>query len=123
MSSPHWIEELTVLRCSSEDMPVTGMLRHAGLQNSLPVKQFLQSCAAVISRAPKVFLEAVLATCSFKESGGRSLVVLRKPKVRGCFAHRMHGLLRSQDTMSWSEYRTSKKCLVHCSGEFVAVGK
>ncbi len=53
----------------------------AGLQNSLPVKQFLQNCSAVISREPKVFFEAVLATCSIKESGGRPLVVLRRPKV------------------------------------------
>ena len=58
-----------------------GNLCHAGLQNSLPVKQFLQSCSAVISRDPKVFLEAVLATCSIKESAGRPLIVLRKPKV------------------------------------------
>ena len=53
----------------------------AGLQNSLPVKQFLQNCSAVISREPKVFFEAVLATCSIKESGGRPMVVLRRPKV------------------------------------------
>ena len=59
-------------------------MRYAGLQNSLPVKQFLQSCSAVISREPKVFLEAVLATCSIKESAGRPLVVLRKPKVCSC---------------------------------------
>lgn len=50
-------------------------------ENSLPVKQFLQNCSAVISREPKVFWEAVLATCSIKESGGRPVVVLRKPKV------------------------------------------
>ena len=52
-----------------------------GGENSLPVKQFLQNCSAVISREPKVFWEAVLATCSIKESGGRPVVVLRKPKV------------------------------------------
>ncbi len=63
---------------------MTSTVCHAGLQNSLPVKQFLQNCAAVISREPKVFLEAVLATCSIKESGGRALVVLRKPKVCSC---------------------------------------
>ena len=40
-------------------------------EGSLPVKQFLQNCSAVISRDPKVFCEAVLATCSIKESGGR----------------------------------------------------
>ena len=45
------------------------------------MKQFLQNCSAVISREPKVFWEAVLATCSIKESGGRPVVVLRKPKV------------------------------------------
>ena len=50
-------------------------------ENSLPVKQFLQNCSAVISREPKMFWEAVLATCSIKESGGRPVVVLRKPKV------------------------------------------
>lgn len=63
---------------------MTETICHAGLQNSLPVKQFLQNCAAVISREPKVFLEAALATCSIKESGGRVLVVLRKPKVSSC---------------------------------------
>ena len=40
---------------------MTSTVCHVGLQNSLPVKQFLQNCAAVISREPKVFLEAVLA--------------------------------------------------------------
>ena len=50
-------------------------------EGSLPVKQFLQNCSAVISREPKVFLEAVLATCSIKESGGRTMVILRKQKV------------------------------------------
>ena len=94
-------------------MPVTGMLRDAGLQNSLPVKQFLQSCAAVISREPKVFLEAVLATCSFKESGGRPLVVLRKPKVRGCFPHSTYGPLRlhscSGPTLAYLQGASSMK--------------
>ena len=53
---------------------------------AMPVRQFLQTCAAVINREPGVFFEAVLATCTLRDSGGRPLVALRKaPKVRGSF--------------------------------------
>jgi hypothetical protein len=49
----------------------------------MPVRQFLQTCAPVVEREPAVFFEAVLATCTLQESGGRPMVLLRKPKVRG----------------------------------------
>jgi hypothetical protein len=48
---------------------------------SMPVRQFLQTCAAVINRDPVIFFEAVLATCTIKESGGRPLVTLKRSKV------------------------------------------
>ena len=48
---------------------------------SMPVKQFLQTCAAVINREPTVFFEAVLGTCTIRENNGRPLVVLKKVKV------------------------------------------
>ena len=49
---------------------------------SMPVRQFLQTCAAVINREPTTFFEAVLATCTIRENNGRPLVVLKKAKVR-----------------------------------------
>ncbi|CAL8470976.1 g10518 [Coccomyxa elongata] len=50
---------------------------------SMPVRQFLQTCAAVINREPTTFFEAVLATCTIRESNGRPLVVLKKAKADG----------------------------------------
>ena len=51
-------------------------------KGSMPVRQFLQTCAAVINREPAVFFEAVRATCTIQEASGRPHVVLKKPKVR-----------------------------------------
>lgn len=48
----------------------------------MPVRQFLQTCAAVINREPTTFFEAVLATCTIRENNGRPLVVLKRAKVR-----------------------------------------
>ncbi|BDA45426.1 probable E3 ubiquitin-protein ligase HUWE1 [Coccomyxa sp. Obi] len=50
---------------------------------SMPVRQFLQTCAAVINREPTTFFEAVLATCTIRENNGRPLVVLKKAKADG----------------------------------------
>lgn len=54
------------------------------------VRQFLTVMTPVIARNPNVFLQAVYATCSIEETGGRTVLVPKK-KVLGPLLH--HPLL------------------------------
>lgn len=64
--------------CNTTGMCCAGSQQTDG---SMPVRQFLQTCAAVINREPTVFFEAVLGICTIRENNGRPLVVLKKAKV------------------------------------------
>ncbi|KAK9830284.1 hypothetical protein WJX72_010812 [[Myrmecia] bisecta] len=50
---------------------------------AMPVRSFLSSLAPVLLREPSVFVEAMSATCSLAETGGRAVVILKPSKPEG----------------------------------------